>query len=146
MEEARDALNQETEKKQEQKQQEDVPSPQELAVKKLKNMSEEEIAEQASLVTKEVKEFSRTLDFDNFDKAKNLAHDFKLAEIKIVFPKIDTVEQYSDPRQFTFRSLAENKEIAETLSQLEIDQGNLNQDPFNTKFMVQFAESAKEAK
>jgi hypothetical protein len=56
-------------------------------------MSEEEIAEQASLVTKEVKEFSRTLDFDHFDKAKNLAHDFKLAEIKIVFPKIDTVEQ-----------------------------------------------------
>ena len=115
-------------------------------MKKLKNMSEEEIAEQASLVTKEVKEFSRTLDFDHFDKAKNLVHDFKLAEIKIVFPKIDTVEQYSDPRQFTFRSLAENKEIAETLSQLEIDQGNLNQDPFNTKFMVQFAESAKEAK
>ena len=40
-------------------------------MKKLKNMSEEEIAEQASLVTKEVKEFSRTLDFDNFDKAKS---------------------------------------------------------------------------
>jgi len=42
-------------------------------------MSEDETREQVNLMVKEVKEFSKTLDFDHLDKAKNLAHVFNLA-------------------------------------------------------------------
>ncbi len=42
-------------------------------------MSEDELREQENFMVKEVKEFSRTLDLDHLDKAKNLAHVFNLA-------------------------------------------------------------------
>jgi len=42
-------------------------------------MSEEEMTEQVNFMVKEVKEFSRTLEFDHLDKAKNLVHAFNLA-------------------------------------------------------------------
>ena len=53
--------------------------------------------DQVSSMVKEVKDFSKTLDLDHFDKAKNLAQIFNEAKVEFKLPKVDTVEQYLNP-------------------------------------------------